>query len=148
MLGTQCLPCKTHCTKQGLCKGGPARESHACVLGDSTLILISLGGGGGKSWKTVLRIKEKWSTDFSWKRPFFNKANRVFLRMDSHGLECPPERLASWHAMVRMCSLKTLCGKQSQVWQYWGQDGDREMVRSSGCHPFEWISVNYQCAHA
>lgn len=64
MLGTQCLPCKTHCTKQGLCKGGPARESHACVLGDSTLILISLGGGGGgKSWKTVLQLKEKQSND-------------------------------------------------------------------------------------
>lgn len=63
MLGTQCLPCKTHCTKQGLCKGGPARESHACVLGDSTLILISLGGGGGKSWNTVLRLKEKRSND-------------------------------------------------------------------------------------
>lgn len=63
MLGTQCLPCKTQCTKQGLCKGGPARESHACVLGDSTLILISLGGGGGKSWNTVLRLKEKRSND-------------------------------------------------------------------------------------
>lgn len=100
-----------------------------------------------RSWNTVLRIKEKRSNDLLLEKALFQQRQQGAPEDDSHGLECPPERLVSRHAMVRMCPLKALCGTVPSVAVLGTGRGLREVVRSSGCHPFEWISVNYQSAH-
>lgn len=48
---------------------------------------------------------------FCWKRSLFNKANGVFLRMASQGLESLFEGAVFTVCLLRMCPLKTPCGK-------------------------------------